>query len=186
MCANAEQQLINIAQVTETTAISLLTESKLISTTQGTTITSYFSTLITDLKAWKSGTPATNILQIVEDIAALLPSLPIPAPFNLLVPVALGGLETILTLLGANSPAPVTAATEGAVPELAPHLQSLHANAVAVAGEAKVESLTGYKPSTIDKARAMFGDSSIAAKKYKQVWNETVESNSLPETLKVA
>lgn len=185
MCANAEAQVINIAQVAETTTISLLTESKLISTTQGTTITSYFSTLITDLKAWKSGTPATNILQVVQDIQALLPSLPIPAPFNLLVPVALGGLETILTLLGANSPAPVEAGVEATTEALAAN-QELHAHATAAAGEAKVVQLTGYKASKWDKARAMVGDTHVASDAYRKVWNETVESNSLPETLKAA
>lgn len=183
MCKNAEAQAVNIAEAAETTTLSLLTESKLISTAQGQTISGYFGQLIGFLQGWKSGTPATDAMQIVQDIEAILPSLPIPAPFNLLVPVALGGLATILTLLGANSPAP---ATEGATPELSPALQHIHAHSVADAGEAKVEALTGYKVSVIDKAKAMLGNSSIAANKYKQVWNKTVEENGLPETLKAA
>jgi hypothetical protein len=173
---------LNIAEVAESTAINLLTESKLISTAQGQVVSGYYSTLIADIKNWKSGTPANDIEQIVQDIEAILPALPIPAPFNVLVPIALGGLTTILTLLGANSPAPTP--DESTVPAEAHQLA--HAHTVGAAGEAKVEALTGYKPSMIDKARAMLGDSSIAANKYKQVWNDTVDANGLPETLKAA
>lgn len=183
MCKAAETQVLNIAQSVESTVISLLTETKLISTAEGQTISSDLGVLLTDIANWKSGTPATDIEQVVNDIEAALPALPIPAPFNLLIPIALGGLTTILTLLGANSPAPAPAAVPA---ELTAQVQTLHAHSVAAAGEAKVETLTGYKPSTFDKARAMLGDSSIAANKYKDVWNKAVADNKLPTTLKAA
>ena len=189
MCQQAEAQVLNVAKTAESTVITLLAESKLITTAEGQTITTDFTTLITDIQNWKSGTPATDAIQVVEDIEAVLPALPIPAPFNILVPIALGGLTTILTLLGANSPAPATPETTAAVaaaPALAAHIQTLHASAVAAAGEAKVTSLTGYKPSVMDKARAMMGDTHVAANKYKQTWNTTVSDNGLPETLKAA
>lgn len=182
MCQQSEAQVLNVVKASESTIITLLTEAKIISTAQGQTIETDFEALIADVQNWKSGTPADAAIQVVQDIEAALPLLPIPPPYNILVPVALAGLTTILTLLGANSPAPAIANAG----ELTAHVQTLHAHSVAAQGEAKVESLTGYKPSTMDKARAMMGDSGIAAKKYKQVWNETIETNGLPDTLKAA
>lgn len=183
MCKNAEAQVLNIAETAESTIITLLTESNLINTSEGQKIDADFKIAITDIQNWKSGTPATDAVEVIQDIEAVLPLIPIPPPFNVLVPIALGGLTTILTLLGANSPAPAVATAD---PEEHAAVQTLHAHAVAATGEAKVTSLTGYKPSVIDKARAMVGDSGIAAGKYKQVWNKAVEENGLPETLKAA
>lgn len=183
MCANAEAQVLNAAEAAESTVLSLLTSAGAINTAEGQQINADFKTAIADIQAWKSGTPATNAVQVIQDIEAALPLIPLPAPFNVLVPIALGGLATILTLLGANSPAP---AEPEATPALAPHIQMAHATAVAAAGEAKVASLTGYKPSTMDKARAMLGETSIAANRYKGVWNKTVDENDLPADLKAA
>lgn len=199
MCKQSEAQVLNVVKASESTIITLLTEAKLISTAQGQTIETDFEALIADVQNWKSGMPADAAMQVVQDIETALPLLPIPPPYNILVPVALAGLTTILTLLGANSPAPAAIEIDGGgngdgtglTPSLepnplAPHVQTLYAHSVAAQGEAKVEQLTGYKVSMIDKARAMMGDSGIAAKKYKQAWNETVETNGLPDTLKAA
>lgn len=183
MCANAEAQVLNAAEAAESTVISLLTESNLISTPEGQKITTDFKTAITDIQNWKSGTPATDAVEVINDIEAALPLIIIPAPFNVLVPIALAGLTTILTLLGANSPAPVEAGVE-ATGVVLPASQTLHAHAVAATGEAKVETLTGYKASKWDKARAMVGDTHVAADAYRKVWNDAVVKNGLPESLK--
>lgn len=182
MCKNAQSQVLNIAQQVETTTVSLLTEAGVLNSAEGQTIAKDFGALITDIQNWKSGTPATDAAQVVQDIEAALPLIPIPAPYNVLVPIALGGLATIFTLLGANSPAPPSEAATAPETEA---VQAIHAHTVAATGEAKVESLTGYKPSVIDKARASLGDTAIAANKYKQVWNNAVAQNNLPATLTV-
>jgi hypothetical protein len=184
MCKNAEAQVLNAAEASESTILSLLTTANVINTAEGQKIDADFKTAIADIQAWKSGTPATDAEEVIQDIEAALPLIPIPVPFNVLVPIALGGLATVLTLLGANSPTSAPAVSENAEEVVA--AQTIHAHTVAATGEAKVEALTGYKPSMIDKARAMLGDSSIAANKYKQVWNKTVEDNNLPESLKTA
>jgi hypothetical protein len=177
MCKNAESQVLNIAKVSESTIVSLLTQANLISTSQGQTIQTDFTAAITAIENWKSGTPATEILEIVQGIMSNLQLIPIPAPFNLLVPAALAGLETILGLLGANES---TASTTDAPASAA------QAHVIAAASQQQVAKLTGYKVSMFDRGRAVLGDNHVAADKYKGVWNGVVEKNSLPETLKVA
>lgn len=185
MCKNAESQVLNIAQVSESTIIILLTEAKVITTAQGQTIQTDFTAAITAIQNWKAGTPATDISEIITAIQSNLQLIPIPAPLNLLIPAALAGLQTILSLLGANSPAPVAAGVEATTEAVAAH-QMFHAHAVAADGEAKVAELTGYKPSMWDKARAASGDTHVASDAYIKHWDATVEKNGLPEELKVA
>jgi hypothetical protein len=188
MCKLSESQALNAAKVGEESLVKLLTDAGIIDTPMGKTITGYAGTLITDIEAWVPGTFPQEALEVVQDIENELPSLPIPTPFNVFVPLALGLFATVFTLLSANSPAPGIPPVDAGSPDgdLNAAAQTFHAHAVGAAGEAKVYQLTGYKPSVFDKGRAALGDTHVVANAYKSRWEELRKENNLPETLKLA
>lgn len=167
MCKNSESTILSAAQAVETTAVAFLTSLKLISTTEGQTITTDFQTLIADIQAWKSGTPITNIEQVIADIQNGLSLLPIPEPYVAGLDIILGGLQGVLAILGANS-------TDTSV---AANMRSAHV--IAAAGVKQVEVSTGYKVSMIDRARASLGDTNVFATKYLQTWDAWAEKSNL-------
>src|ERR1700722_6300936 len=115
---------------------------------------------------------------------AVFTAVPISPELQALINVILAGIETVIGVVTANSPAPVPAPA-AATPEVITSGQAIHAHAVAASTEAKVTALTGFKPSFWDKARAAAGDTHVAAGHYNSEWNKAVDAGGFPATLKV-
>lgn len=178
MCTNAEKTIDNLLIAEEPTVKILLTDANLINTPTGTVVINEYSAILTALAGWTPGTPAQEVIEVINDFQAGLDALPIPETFLVLENVIEAGVVTAIGLLTANSPAPQAPPQGGAGVDaaFAASYQTLHAHAAAADAEAKVTALTGFKPSVFDKARAALGDTHVAAKHYTAVWDKAYAS----------
>ena len=180
MCKSAAATAAVLMKAIEPTIVQLLTLEGIANTPAGTSAINAFNAALTAVESWKSGTTSADVIQLINAFVAVFDTLPLPPTVQTLVSIITAGIEGVIAAITANSPAPVT--TEGTTPVAADAaaeaeaVQTIHAHSVANAAEAKVTALTGYKPSTLDKARVALGDTALPAIKYKQVWNGAVDA----------
>jgi hypothetical protein len=189
MCTNAAAQAENLLKAAEPTLVGLLSFLNQTNTPAGKAVVTAYDAAIAALGNWKSGTTAQNVLQLLGDFTTvfsqLAASLPIPAPVVILVDLISGAVSAVIGILEANSPAPPAPASEGVItPQVKAAAQTLYAHTKGAEAEAMVYALTGYKPSFWDKARAVLGDTHVAANAYKSQWNKAVTAGSFPASLK--
>jgi hypothetical protein len=178
MCQNATKTAASLMAAIEPTIKSLLTEANLLNTPDGIAAMNAYDAALAALQVWKSGTTAQNVLELIGDFQTVFNTLPIPAQYLTLTNIILAGIETVIGVLTANSPAPpvddVTAASATvAGPD---ELQAMHQAAVAADTTAKVQALVpGFKHSIWHSPESQ----------YKKAWNGAVDSGGFPATLKL-
>lgn len=178
MCTNAVKTVGSIMVAIEPTLNSLLTETHLITTPEGAAAIAAFDAAATAANNWVSGTVAENVLELIGDFQAVFNALPIPTEYAALINIILAGIETVIGVLAANSPAPAApspvAASAAAAPE---EIQAMHVAHTVADTTAKVQQLVpGFKRSIWHSP----------ASQYKTAWNSAVDSGKFPQTLKTA
>ena len=108
MCKNA-QTAANLIAAIEPTLANLLNATGLATTTEGQATIAAFDAAVKAVAAWKSGTPAQEAIEALEDFESVFNTLPIPADAKLLSNIIIAGIVTVVGVLQANSPAPVAA-----------------------------------------------------------------------------
>jgi hypothetical protein len=174
MCKNATATAAALLEAIEPTLTSLLTYTGLGSTPNGEAAIAAYNAAVAALKAWQSGTVAQNVLQLIGDFQTVFNSLPLPPTVIDLTNIILAGIQAVIGVIIANSPAPVAPAGSTASPE---EITAAHQAAVAHDTEQKVAALVPHFKRSIFHSPAV---------QYKNLWNNTVDKDKLPATLKVA
>jgi hypothetical protein len=157
----------------EPTIKNLLTATNLITTPDGVAAISAYDAALAALQNWQSGTAAQEVLELIGDFQTLFNKLPIPPEYQMLGNIVLAGIETVIGVVTANSPAP--AAPEGV--EAHAEAQAMHQAAVAADTTAKVQSLVpSFKRSIFHSPESQ----------YNKAWNAEVDASGLDTSLKVA
>ena len=173
MCQNASKTAATLMAAIEPTIKSLLTVTNLINTPNGIAAINAYNAALAALESWQSGTSAQNVLQLIADFQTVFNTLPLPANVQALTNIIIGGIEAVIAVLVANSPAPPAPAGSTVDAE---NLQVTHQVVTATEAMAKVHALIpGIK---LDR----HGD--IAAQ-YNKAWNAAVAAGSFPQTLAV-
>lgn len=165
MCQRAAETAASVMAGIEPTLVQLLTFTGVAATPEGQAAIKAFNTAQQALASWQSGTSAQTAIEAINAFTSVFDVLPIPADLITLENIISAGVVTVIGILSANSPAPVTASAEDvtADPE---HTQALYAHAVAASTEKKVNNLVpGFK-------RSLFHS---AAHQYKSAWNKAVD-----------
>jgi len=173
MCTNAVKTAASLLEAIEPTIVSLLTETKLINTPEAQTLMTEYQNVLTAIQNWTPGTPAQEALELLGIFQTAVNALPIPSEYLTLFNIILAGIETVIGVLTANSPAPAPAVATFAAPEEA---QALHQANVIAATAAKIQALV---PSF---TRSIWH---TAAAQYKNAWNSAVDHGNFPDTLAV-
>ena len=164
MCVNAQKNVVAVMTAIRPTLIAFLTFLNLAGTDAGKAAITAFDAALAAVTAWKSGTVAEGVLQLIGDFQTLLTELPIPATAATLLNIILGGLAAVIGILNANSPAPAGTAKD------------MHQAAVAHDTVVAVHALVpGIKLSRFE----------AADKQYTAAWNAAVDTGGFPATLKV-
>ena len=178
MCKNAASTAASLMQAIEPTLTSLLSFLGQTNTPDGIAVIAAYNAALTALKNWQSGTTAQNVLQLITDFQtvfnALAGSIVLPPGVVALVNIILAGVEAVIGILVANSPAPVAPAGATASAE---EITAAHQAAVAHDTEEKVTALVPTFKRSIWHS---------AASQYNSEWNKAVEANGLPASLKAA
>jgi hypothetical protein len=177
MCKNATATAASLLQAIEPTIQSILTLTGQSSTTAGLAAIAAYNAALTALENWKSGTAAQTVLELVGAIQtalnAVFTSVTVSPAIQTLLNVIFAGIEAVIGVITANSPAPAAPAGSTAA---ADDLQALHQADVAVNTQAKVQSLVpGFKRSIWHSPESQ----------YKTAWNNAVDAGGFPSTLKV-
>jgi len=175
MCTNATKTAASLMAAIEPTLKSLLTFTNLLNTPQGQAAIAAYDAALAAIQAWKSGTTAQNVLQLIGDFQTVFNVLPLPSTVITLTNIILAGIETVIGVLMANSPAPV-AANESLTPASAEETQAMYQAHVVADTTAAVQMLVpGFKRSIWHSP----------ASQYQQAWDAAVETGGFPPTLKV-
>jgi hypothetical protein len=67
-----------------------------------------FATAATQVQNWKSGTPAQDVVAVLNLVEDDLSLFPVIGPFAPLVDLTIGTVDAIITAVSANAPAPAT------------------------------------------------------------------------------
>lgn len=178
MCTNAVKTAANLLTAIEPTIKNLLTETNLINTPDAVAALKAYDAALAAVEAWTPGTPAQEVLEVLSDLQTGLGALPIPTTYTALLNIIFAGIETVIGVLTANSPAPV-APTPPATEALVPHedTQAMHQAAVIADTTAKVQALVpNFKRSIWHSPESQ----------YIKTWNQAVEDGNFPATLKAA
>jgi hypothetical protein len=184
MCKNATATAASLMKAIEPTIQSILTLTGQANTQAGLAAIAAYNAALTALENWQSGTDATEVLELIgalqSALNAVFTAVPISPELQALINVILAGVETVIGVLTANSPAPPaeTGTDIGATQAAAPHdVQAAHQAFVAADTTAKVQALVpGFKRSIFHSPESQ----------YKSAWNKAVDENNLPATLKAA
>ena len=179
MCQNAEKTVASLMAAIEPTLKNLLAETGNLTTDAGKAAIAAFDAALATIEKWTPGSVIDDVLQGIgafqtafQTVMAL-----IPPPYGTLINIILAGIEAVLGVIKANSPAPAPATTveahEAASPE---EIQAHHAAAVAAETEQTVHALVPQFKRSIWHS---------AASQYKKTWNEAVLSSGLPQGMQV-
>ena len=172
MCQKAAATAASLLAAIEPTIVSLLTLENLTNTTNGiAAITAYKAALIA-LQNWKQGTTAQNVLQLIGDFQTVFNTLPIPTTAQTLANIILAGVEAVIGVVTANSPAPTPVAGTASEDESRVQYQLN----VAAETEAKIAALVP------DFKRSIWHS---AAHQYKSTWNDAVNAGGFPPAMKI-
>ena len=176
MCQNATKTAASLMLAIEPTIKSLLSLTGQTNTPEGIAAINAYNAALAALQNWVSGTPAQTILELLAAFQSVFNTLPLPTTFTALANIILAGIETVIGVLTANSPAPVVAAPAGAdaTPE---ETQAAHVAHSIADTTAKVQVLVpGFKRSIWHSA----------ATQYNNAWNSAVDAGGFPQGIKVA
>jgi hypothetical protein len=138
MCQNAEKNAAELLAAIKPTITEVLTLAGVANTPQAAAALEAYDEAETDLANWQKGTPATEAIEAITDLQTAINALPIPTQYQALINIILAGLETVIGVVTANSPAPAPAADATVAPEDA---QDTHMATVAAATADKVHTL---------------------------------------------
>lgn len=173
MCQNATKTAASLMAAIEPTIKSLLTETGLASTPETVAALAAYDAALAAVQSWQSGTTAQNVLELIGDFQSVFNALPLPTTVQTLTNIILAGIETVIGVLTANSPAP--AAPEGAAEVEEP--QAMHQAAVAADTVQKIHALVpGIKLSRFHGADVQ----------YRNAWNSAVDAGAFPAEMKAA
>jgi hypothetical protein len=174
MCQNATKTAATLMAAIEPTIKSLLTLTGQANTPNGIAAINAYDDALVALQNWQSGTAAQNVLELITAFQTVYNSLPIPSEYLVLGNIILAGIETVIGVVTANSPAPVAHADATASWE---ERQAMHQAAVSADTSAKVQALVpGFKRSIWH----------TPAHQYNEAWNKAVVAGGFPATLQVA
>ena len=176
MCKNATQTAAALMTAIEPDLKSLLTLLGIASTPNGASAIAAYDAALAAVKAWVPGTTAQTVVEAIDAFTQVFNVLPIPADAKTLATLIASGVEAVIAVLTANSPAPVSTSSE--TPEVTAAAQEIHAHTVAVKAETKIEAATGYKPSMVTKAKVMLGDHGAIAGQWKSQWKKAVAKSA--------
>lgn len=173
MCTKAAQTAASLLKAIEPSLTSLLEYLGLTNTPDGEAVITSYNAAVAALDSWQSGTVAQNVLQLIGDFQTVFNTLPLPATVLSLTNIILAGVEAVIGVITANSPAPAAPASSTAEPELTQALFQAH---VAKQTEANVTALVpSFK-------RSLFHS---AAHQYQSTWNKEVETKGFPSSMKI-
>lgn len=178
MCRNAASTAASLMEAIEPTLKSLLSFLGQSNTQQGLAVIAAYDAALVALRAWKSGSSAENVLQVIGDFQtvfnALAQTMVLPPQVVVLVNIILAGIEAVIGVIAANSPAPAAPADSTASAEEVTAQYQLH---VAKETEAKVTVLVPQFKRSIWHS---------AASQYKNTWNDGVHAGGFPDEMKAA
>ena len=173
MCKNASKTAASLMAAIEPTIKSLLTLTGKINTPEGIAAIAAYDAALTALQNWQSGTGTQEVLELIGAFQTAFDALPLPANVEVLANIILAGVETVIGVVTANSPAPPAPAGLVAHAEV----QAAHQVDVATATAAKVQTLVpGFKRSIFHSPESQ----------YKSTWNKAIDAGEFDATLKVA
>ena len=174
MCKNAMKTAASVMAAIEPTIKNLLSLIGQTDTVAGLAAIAAYNAALTALQNWQSGTPAQTVLELISALQAafnaVTTAVPISPAIQALVNVILAGIETVIGIVTANSPAPLS--TE----ETHEETQAMHQAAVAADTTAKVQTLVpGFKRSIFHSPESQ----------YDNAWNKAVDAGGFDSSLKV-
>lgn len=184
MCQDAQKTIPAFLLVAQAATINLLTSSGTIDTAEGQQIVKDFATVEADIASWTPGTAATEAIEVLNDINAALPLIPMPPLYETTVSIAIGLITAAIGLFSGNGQ--VTDEDGAAIP--APTEVQVQAHAVHVMAEtaAKIKTIVPDADFSVKRAAFMLPGHS-PADQGKRFWNKKVDENrELPPALKVA
>lgn len=175
MCKNATSTAASLMAAIKPSLVSLLTYENIANTPNGIAAINAYDAALAAVQNWKSGTTATDVLQVIAAFQTAFNALPIPPADAALANIILAGVEAVIGVLAANSPAPsAPTPTVGAASE--EEITAAHQAQVAVETEAKVIALVPEFKRSIWHS---------AAHQYKSTWNGAVHKGNFPATLDI-
>ncbi len=164
MCTNAEKTIQELFTPVDTSIVSILGALNITSSTAGQGILTGLNEIKNDLATWQSGTPAQETIQVIGDVAAALQAIPlVPPNIQVLIGVALAGLQGIIGALSGNGPTPANTSTP-----------QFTANVMA-------RTLQNVKTTAPDFRYHKGIFSKSPASQYQQYWNEKCDANGLAD-----
>jgi hypothetical protein len=173
MCKAAEKTAAALMAALEHPLFTLMTDTGIASTPAGQAAETAYQTALAALQNWVPGTAAQDTIQIIDAFTAAFDALPFPPEVQMLENDIAAAVVVVISVLTANSPAPVTTP---------PTVQAAHEAATSAAALAKVQKLVpAYKESLIAKSKAALGDHTVAAGEFAKQWNKDVATVSAVE-----
>ena len=173
MCVNATKTAASLMAAINPTIVSLLTIAGLANTPNGIAAMKAYDAALLAVKNWKQGTSSETVLQLITAFQDVFNVLPIPETYKVLANIIMAGIETVIGVVMANSPAP--AAPAGV--KVHGEMKAMHQANVIADTTAKVQVLVpGFKRSIWHSPESQ----------YNHAWDEAVTENRLDASLKVA
>jgi hypothetical protein len=178
MCVDARKTAASLMGAIKPTLTSLLTLAGISTTTPpGSLALTAYTDAETDLQNWVPGSKSDEVLELLADFQTAFSALPLPPTVEALTNIILAGIETVIGVVTANSPAPTAppvANVEGLMG--AEDIQAVHAASVAADTTAKVHKLVpGFK-------RSIFHSPDH---QYRGAWNGAITEGHFPDSAKV-
>jgi hypothetical protein len=175
MCQNAAKTAASLLTAIEPTLKSLLAATGQLTTDAGKSAIAAYDAALAALETWQPGTVADTVLQVVAAFQAAFQTVAglIPPPYGTLVNIILAGIEAVLGVIKANSPAPAAPAGTSAHAETQAMFQ---AHVVAETSE-RVQALVPHFKRSIWHSPQY---------QYTKTWNDAVTAAGLPQTMHVA
>ncbi len=175
MCQNATKTAYAVLSGIEPQIKAILTIEGIANTPQATTALAAYDQALADLNAWTQGTPAQDVIQVLDDLEVAVQALPIPTAYQLLVSTILAGIVTVIGIVTGNSPAPPVASIQGI--DLAA-VQQDHERATMARYSVRAQDLV---PFYRIKTRATWLPEREPATQQKHCWNKACALSSTPQ-----
>jgi hypothetical protein len=178
MCPNPKQTAINLISAVEETLVSLGNEAGVSNNPIFETAINEMTVTVTAIQNWTPGNVGQDAVQVINvlesAVTTLSQTVPSLAPYVNEINLILAGIAAVVGVITANSAAPAPTETTTATPEESKAMFQAH---VVADTSAKVQALVpGFKRSIWHTPESQ----------YKKAWNEAVDADKLPDTLKVA
>lgn len=173
MCKNATATAASLMQAIEPSLKALLSFEGILNTPEGEGAINAYDAALAAIQAWTPGTVAQNVLQLVGDFQTVFNTLPLPPSVMTLTNIILAGIEAVIGVITANSPAPAAPSSATASAEESTVMYQAH---VIAHTTTKVQALVP------EFKRHLF---TSAAHQYRNTWNGEVSKGGYPEAMKI-